>query len=120
MAIDSGLKRSNGSDLGNNLFAGNGTSSGNQTFKIIMKNGVDLGRGWYNKNSCSQAVGAVGFKNSAGVVIVIVIATVGIFATQIQMAVLSLELLSRLEEMLKFPRLKKAISFWELIISGIK
>lgn len=67
MAIDSGLKRSNGSDLGNNLFAGNGTSSGNQTFKIIMKNGVDLGRGWYNKNSCSQAVGAVGFKNSAGV-----------------------------------------------------
>lgn len=66
MAIDSGLKKSDGVDLGNNLFAGNGTSNGNQTFNIIMKNGVDLGKGWYNKSACSANVGNIGFKNSAG------------------------------------------------------
>lgn len=66
MAIDSGLKKSDGVDLGNNLFAGNGTSNGDQTFKIIMKNGVDLGKGWYNKSKCSASYGNVGFKNSAG------------------------------------------------------
>lgn len=67
MAIDSGLKKSDGVDLGNNLFAGNGSSSGNQTFNIIQKNGIDLGRGWYNKSACYSAYGNIGFKNSAGV-----------------------------------------------------
>lgn len=66
MAIDSGLKKSDGVDLGNDLFAGNGTSSGSQTFNIIMKNGVDLGRGWYSRSSCYADIGAIGFKNSAG------------------------------------------------------
>lgn len=66
MAIDSGLKKADGGDLGNNLFAGNGSSSGNQTFSIIMKNGVDLGKGWYNKSECYATYGNVGFKNSAG------------------------------------------------------
>ena len=66
MAITTNLKMSNGVDLGNNLFAGNGTSNGDQTFKIIQSNGVDLGKGWYNKSRCKQAYGSVGFKNSAG------------------------------------------------------
>ena len=66
MAITTNLKKSDGVDLGNNLFAGNGTSNGNQTFNIIQSNGVDLGKGWYNKSSCKQAYGSVGFKNSAG------------------------------------------------------
>lgn len=67
MAITTNLKKSDGTDLGNSLFSGNGSNSGNQTFNIIMKNGVDLGRGWYNKRSCYASAGAVGFKNSAGV-----------------------------------------------------
>ena len=67
MAIDSGLKKADGVDLGNNLFAGNGTSNGNQVFNILMKNGVDLGKGWYNKTACSAAYGNIGFKNAAGV-----------------------------------------------------
>lgn len=52
MAITTNLVASTGKDLGNNLFAGNGTSSGNQTFNIIQSNGVDLGKAWYNKTSC--------------------------------------------------------------------
>lgn len=67
MAIDSGLKKSDGVDLGNNLFSGNGSSVGNQTFNIIQKNGIDLGKGWYNKTYCYASYGNVGFKNSAGV-----------------------------------------------------
>lgn len=67
MAVDTGLKLSNGVDLGNNLFAGNGTNNGNQTFWILQKNGVDLGKGWYNKSACFAAYGNVGFKNSSGV-----------------------------------------------------
>lgn len=67
MAITTGLKKSDGVDLGNNLFAGNGSSSGNQTFNILQSNGIDLGRGWYNKSSCSAAYGNIGFKNAAGV-----------------------------------------------------
>ena len=66
MAITTNLKKSDGTDLGNNLFAGNGTSNGNQTFNIIQSNGYDLGKGWYNKSSCSASYGSVGFKNSAG------------------------------------------------------
>lgn len=67
MAITTNLQMSNGTDLGNNLFAGNGTSNGNQTFNIIQANGVDLGKGWYNKSSCSASYGNVGFQNSSGV-----------------------------------------------------
>ena len=72
MAIETGLKKSDGVDLGNDLFAGNGTSNGNQTFNIVMMNGVDLGKGWYQygptgANTCSQNVGSIGFKNADGV-----------------------------------------------------
>lgn len=67
MAITTNLKMSNGTDLGNNLFAGNGSSNGNQTFNIIQANGVDLGKGWYNKSSCWASYGNVGFQNSSGV-----------------------------------------------------
>ena len=71
MAITTNLKKSDGVDLGNNLFAGNGTSNGNQTFGIIQSNGVDLGKGWYRygptgANTCKSYYGNVGFKNSAG------------------------------------------------------
>ncbi len=66
MAITTNLQMSNGTDLGNNLFAGNGTSSGNQTFNIIMANGVDLGKGWYNKSSCYAVYGNVGFQDASG------------------------------------------------------
>lgn len=67
MAITTNLKMSNGTDLGNNLFAGNGKSNGNQTFNIIQANGVDLGKGWYNKSACYAVYGNVGFQNSSGV-----------------------------------------------------
>lgn len=66
MAITTGLRASTGKDLGNNLFAGNGTNSGNQTFHIIQSNGVDLGRGWYNRTQCSAAYGNIGFRNASG------------------------------------------------------
>lgn len=67
MAITTNLQMSNGTDLGNNLFAGNGTNNGDQTFNIIQANGVDLGKGWYNKSSCWASYGNVGFQNSSGV-----------------------------------------------------
>ena len=71
MAIETGLKKADGTDLGNNLFAGDGTSHGAYTFGIIMKNGVDLGQGWYKYASsgaytCYQNVGNIGFKRSDG------------------------------------------------------
>lgn len=66
MAVTTGLKKSDGTDLGNNLFAGNGTNSGDQTFNIKQSNGYDLGKAWYNKNVCSSAYGNINFKNSAG------------------------------------------------------
>lgn len=66
MAITTNLKTSSGVDLGNDLFAGNGTSSGDQTFNIIMANGVDLGKGWYNKSACYAVYGNVGFQDASG------------------------------------------------------
>ena len=71
MAITTNLKKSDGVDLGNNLFAGNGTSNGSLTFGIIQSNGVDLGKGWYKygptgANTCKSYYGNVGFYNSAG------------------------------------------------------
>lgn len=69
MAVTTNLKKSDGVDLGNNLFAGTGTSTvGNQTFYIYQSNnGGDIGKYWYNKTACSAAYGAVGFYNSSGV-----------------------------------------------------
>ena len=74
MAITTNLKKGDGVDLGNNLFAGDGKSTGQQTFNIIQANGVDLGRAWYKYDpkgkkgdqSCYENVGNIGFKNSAG------------------------------------------------------
>ena len=71
MAITTNLKKSDGVDLGNNLFAGNGSSNGGYTFGIIQSNGVDLGKAWYKYASsgsytCSRAYGNIGFYNSAG------------------------------------------------------
>ena len=75
MAITTNLKKGDGVDLGNNLFAGNGTNSGNQVFNLIQSNGVDVGKGWYKYDpngkkgdqSCYANVGNIGFKNSSGV-----------------------------------------------------
>ena len=67
MAITTNLKRADGADVGANLFAGNGSNNGNQTFNIIQANGVDLGRGWYNQTQCSARGPAIGFINAAGV-----------------------------------------------------
>lgn len=66
MAITTNLKKGDGVDLGNNLFAGNGSNSGNQVFNLIQSNGVDVGKGWYNKSACYANAGNIGFKNSAG------------------------------------------------------
>ena len=63
---DCGFSSSATGNLKNNIFAGDGKSSGDQTFNFIGENGVDLGKAWYNASKCWATVGPLGLRLKDG------------------------------------------------------